>query len=393
MVWNNLVICFGIFVIVQGVGDIVGVKTRGVLSGLFVAVLIFLVGFWTNIIPASFIETAGISQGFTMMALVVMVISASSNISLQVLKRQWKTCIIAVVAVAFIVLFCLTIGRAILGETFAVVSAAPIAGGMSAAVIMADAAIAAGQDKAAALAYMIFFAQSIIGYPILSNLARGEMKRRVADYRNGTIEYHITDRAEAGRKKWIPAIPSKYNTSAVILGKVFVIAILGTLLSNATNGKVHQLVWCLLLTIVAVSIGFIEPDCVKKANCFGLISIIMVGTVVYGLRSTTPQEFLSLLGPLVIILVVGIVGLVVGSVIIGKLLKVNWRTSIIISWGCLCGFPFNIMTIEESARINSETPEEYDYLTKSMVPDATVGAIVSVTICSILVAGILAKMV
>ena len=54
-----LFICLGIFAI----GDILAVATKARLSSVFVALMLFLVGFLTGVLPLDIIEKARLDQG------------------------------------------------------------------------------------------------------------------------------------------------------------------------------------------------------------------------------------------------------------------------------------------------------------------------------------------
>ncbi len=385
---SNFIVCLAIFVICQAIGDFVGMKTKGILSSVFVATLLYLIGIWTGVLPAEFLETAGISKTITNFALMMVIVAAGTSISIRMLLKQWKTCLICLATIVCVIAACFTLGALLVGRENAIAATPAVAGGMAGATVIGNAAVEKGFPNAAALAYMVVFAQGLIGFPIMSNIARGEMKRRLKDYRNGIVEYKIDEASAGSSKKLIPQIPKKYNTPPVILARVLIVAAIGVLLSQLTNGKVHQLVWCLVLSVVLTSIGFLDEDSLTKAKASGLVSIFMVGNIVYGLVGTPFSEFVKLLLPLLLILVVGVIGIAVGSIVMGLILKVSWRNAILMGICCLCGYPFTVMVIEEGARVNAQNDDEYNYLTKTLVPDVTVAGIVSVTVCSILIAGI-----
>lgn len=58
MSFFGLFLCLAVFAI----GDILGVGTRAKLSSVFVALMLFLIGFLTGIFPKNIIDQAGLSQ-------------------------------------------------------------------------------------------------------------------------------------------------------------------------------------------------------------------------------------------------------------------------------------------------------------------------------------------
>lgn len=388
MVWNSIT-TFAVFVICLMIGDVVGTKTKGILASTFLAMVLFLIGLWTGILPTNFLETAGITRTITTFALLMIIIQAGSSISIKQLISQWRTCVVALGAVAGICLLTFTVGSLAIGWERALAATPALAGGAAAATVMSNAALEIGREDASALAFMVVFTQGLVGFPIMSNLARGEIKKSLAGYRAGEIENNpLVQAAQNPPKKLIPTVPDKYNTPKMVFAKIAVIAVLGNLCSNLTNGAVNQLVFCLIFAVIATQIGFLDRNCLGAAKSAGIIGIFMYGNTVYGMIGTSFQDFLALLLPLVTILVIGIIGLALGSIVIGKLVKYSWRKSFIIGLCCLCGYPFTEMVIQEGARVNSNNDKEYEFICNTMAPDVVIGGIVAVTITSILIAGV-----
>ncbi len=71
-----------------------------------------------------------------------------------------------------------------------------------------------------------------------------------------------------------------------------------------------------------------------------------------------------------------------------KLLKVSWEMAFATSLTALYGFPPNYILTEESVKAIAETPEEHQFLLDHMLPQMIVGGFVTVTITSVVVAGI-----
>ena len=391
----NMITCFAVFILAQAIGDIIGTKTRGLLTGAFVAVMLYLIGIWTNVIPADFVETAGISQTLPNLMLTILIVAACSNISLTVLKRQWKTCLITLAAVVGVSVMILTVGTAIVGRDYALASVGPVAGGLPGAMIVSQGANAAGKPQVAVLAYLIVLLQCLLGFPILSNIARVEVKRLLKNYRNGETE--VTLVAEGAldapeKKRLIPKMPAKYQTPSVTLAKVAIVAVISNVLAALTGGIVNEFIFCSVLGILAANIGFIEPGEVAQANCQGMLGIFMLASIVFGLSVITFEQFVAMLVPLVIVLLVGTIGLAIFSILMGKVFKVNWRRCVIMGLSCLCSYPYNQMVVEESARINAANEAERNYITGILCPEVLVSSLVGVTILANIVAAVCASM-
>lgn len=72
----------------------------------------------------------------------------------------------------------------------------------------------------------------------------------------------------------------------------------------------------------------------------------------------TPQMLLSCIGSMIIIIIFGVIGLALLSILVGKFLGVNWRMAFATSLTALYGFTPNYVLTEESAKSLKEQLEE-----------------------------------
>lgn len=80
-----------------------------------------------------------------------------------------------------------------------------------------------------------------------------------------------------------------------------------------------------------------------------------------------------------------------GGIIVGRILKVNWQLSFAIALNCLVGFPVNFLLTMEAINVLAKTDEEKDYLSDTLIPTMLVGGFTTVTLGSVLFAGILSN--
>ena len=107
-----------------------------------------------------------------------------------------------------------------------------------------------------------------------------------------------------------------------------------------------------------------------------------------GLKDATPQMLTGIIGPMAAIIAVGVAGLAILSIIVGKVLGKSWMMSFAVSLTALYGFPPNFILTDEACKALAETPEEKQRLMDEMLPQMIVGGFVTVTITSVIVAGI-----
>jgi len=114
--------------------------TKGKVPGLFLMTVITLIGYWT-ILPLDVVPVSGMVavKDITMM---IILIHMGTLLEIDQLKREWRTVVTALAAVAGVVLVFLILGRFVLpSANMAITAIAPLAGGMIAAILMSQALI------------------------------------------------------------------------------------------------------------------------------------------------------------------------------------------------------------------------------------------------------------
>ena len=131
-----------------------------------------------------------------------------------------------------------------------------------------------------------------------------------------------------------------------------------------------------------------DRDSLNKAKSYGFLMYVLMIFVFAGLKDATPEMLTEVAGPMFTIIVIGVSGMIAMSAVAGKLLGIRWPMAVAVSLTALYGFPPNYILTEESVKALAETPEEYDYLMGKMLPMMIVGGFVTVTITSVVIAGI-----
>ena len=326
---------------------------------------------------------------------------------LRELAQQWRTVIISLAGIGGILLMLLTVGRLVLGYETVVVGAPPLTGGVVAALVMQGAAEAKGLTELAVLAILVFVAQGFVGYPITAVLLKREGQRLLTEYRQGTVPAAAsvaaaqTETAVIEKKPLIPPVPEKYNSTYLILLKLAVVAILADrfakmvntgLASMGTDVTLHALVVCLIFGVIFTQIGFLDRNALNKANSFGWLMTILMAFIFDGLRQATPQMLMQVAGSLIGVIAIGVVGLLIVSFIVGKLLKESAPMSLSIALNALYGFPPNFILTNDAIKAVTDDPAEREHLTGQMMPKMLVGGFTTVTIASVIIGGIFATM-
>ena len=316
-------------------------------------------------------------------------------LSIDDLKKQWKTVVIALAAVAGIGLFLFVVGTPIIGREYAVASAPPISGGVVAAIIMGEAATAKGLDSIALFVTILIVVQGFFGFPVASYMLNREA-RKILALKNPGDNSSETDNEKIStkvRKKLIPSLPASLQTTYILLAKLSMVAFVSFKLADLTNGVIHRYVMCLLIGVIAREIGFLEESIMTKSNAFGLAMVALMAVIFGNLSKATPEMLLSILFPLVVSLVLGVIGISIFSGIAGKLLGYSMEMSIAIGVSALFGFPGTFIISNEVANANGKTEMERTLILDSIMPKMLVAGFVTVTIASVVLAGIMVNLI
>ena len=396
----NSLIAITVVCAVFAVGDFVSAKTKSIFSMMFVASFTFLIGFWVGL-PKTIFEDAGLTKiGVILIAFLITHMGTLMNF--KELKTQWRTVLISLGAVAGIGVFLYFVGTPILGREYAVASAPPIAGGVVAALIMGEAATKAGFNNITVFVTLLVVVQGFFGYPVASVMLNREARRIRKLHRENAslgepklaqeVVATLTPEAIKTKKYMFPPLPKELQTTFILLSKLGLVALLGFKLSELTNGVIHQYVMCLIVGIIGREVGFLEENIMVKANAFGLAMLSLMAVVFASLTKATPEIVLSLLWPLFASLTLGLIGIVIASIILGKWLGYSKEMAISIGVSALFGFPGTFIISNEVANAVGENEDEKKAILNHIMPKMLIAGFMTVTISSVILAGFMAKL-
>ena len=107
-----------------------------------------------------------------------------------------------------------------------------------------------------------------------------------------------------------------------------------------------------------------------------------------GLKACTPEMLASIIVPMFVLIIIGLIGMFIVAYFIARALKI----SIWLGFGncltALYGFPFNAIITESMCKEMAATEDEREYLMAHMFPSMIVGGFSTVTITSVIIAGL-----
>ncbi len=399
---NWPIMSFFAVLLILAAGDLISALTKAFVPSVFVSAVLFVLGFWYGWFPLDIVNKAGLGMPIASVFMYIIIVHMGTLMSLRDMLAEWKTIVIAAAGLVGMSILLLTVGRLIVGHEAVVIGTPPLAGGIVAALMMSEAAAKMGLSDLSVLATVIFVVQGFVGYPITAICLKMEGKR-LLDIRKNDPEKlaNITkaSSASAGRGL-LPPIPYKCQTPFIYLVTIAFVAIISDLaaiqLKTYLSGinpeyarySLHPLVICLIFGAIAAELGIVERKPLVKAESLGFLLTGLMAFVLSTLNKATPEMMMTILKPLIVIIAVGVTGLLIGAVLLGRLLGYTSPMAMALSLTALYGFPSNYILTNEASKALAADKEEFEFLMSQMLPKMLVGGFITVTITSVIMAGV-----
>ncbi len=377
--WTPL-FSMAVFLAVFAVGDVVSYKTKGLISGVIIAAIVYIGGYWTGIIPTDSIASTGLPTMLTAIMIPLLLVNLGTAINISQLLSEWKTVVVALVSLVGLALISFTVSTWLFGREYALSASSPIAGGTIAAIITNEAAVAAGQPNFGAFAMLVCSFQMFIGMPVSSFMLRKEAERLMA---KGLIAPNAVAEADTvSKKKFNLKImgdgPVQYQTTPILVLRVAIIAVIAYFISNLTiipgsdptNYYLNPNVAYLLFGIVFGEIGFLVKNGLQKAGMYGFTMLCLYSLTPNSFTSVTPDALLDMVIPLVGTLVFGAIGMC-----------------------ALMGYPGTQIVTDDMVNALSVSSEEKTAISDILLPKMLVGGFTTVSIASVVFAGIITPLI
>ena len=386
-----LMICLLLFAI----GDLLSVVTKARLSSVFVALMLFLAGFLLNIFPDDIISQAGLTQ-IGSFASAYIVFHMGTMIELDQLKKEWRTCVMALISMVIAAGMCVVVSPFI-GRENAIVSLPIINGGLVATQIMTAAALEKGMTMAASLGTVVFAVQKFVGTPFASAFGLREAKKVLEEYHSDKergvlrpeFQKAIASEEEVAKDKFWKK-HQKYYTTFVCIALTGVGAWIATELGKLVP-SINYSIWALVLGIAFAHVGIIPDHILDRGVASGFINAVVFSSLIPALANIQLADLATLAVQTIILFVAVMAGIFV-IVYILPVWKIMGHRDLAfgVSVIQLMGFPANYLVVNEVANASTETEEEKKIVLARLMPAYIISNFVSVTSLSIVLAGICA---
>ena len=141
--------------------------------------------------------------------------------------------------------------------------------------------------------------------------------------------------------------------------------------------------------MVATTLGFLEKQPLQKANGFGFAVMGLMLFIFDTLNRATPEMLLRLLLPMLVLIATAVIGMFIVCWVVGKLLGVSTEMAFAIALTSMYGFPADYIITHEAITALTRDENEREVLMQHMLAPMLVGGFISVTMVSVVMAGVM----
>lgn len=372
------------FAVVIALGDIISTKTRGVVATVLVAMVVYVIGFNLGWIPTDSLTNTGLLTITGTFGMLATVTNLGTMVEIRSFFKEWKIVVLCLVSLGVMGLVFVTVGSALFGRTYALAAYPPVAGGMTATVMIADHGTSIGMPELGSFAWFLVTLQMFVGIPVASWFLKRHAQSLLAA---GGCKDGAAAQEDAAKKNiWLPPVPAKYNSNHLILAKVLIVTCLSQYLGTVT--PVPAAIFCLVLGVLGAEVGFLDRQALQKCGMLNLVMFAMMSSAPNSFATLSFSALFEMVLPVVFFLVTGALSLGLGGAVAGKLLHIPTNLAVPLALNAMFGFPFNIMITDDVVRTTDATEEEKQYLRNVLQPQMTIAGFVSMTIMSVVIAAV-----
>ncbi|MCI6320723.1 MAG: hypothetical protein MR803_05110 [Clostridiales bacterium] len=383
-------------------GDLVGALTKAKISSMFVIMMGFLVLFLTGVYPADIMTTSGFA-GVASLGMYFLLFNMGTSVDLATLRREWRTVVGAIIGMAAAIVGC-CVAIPIIGKDFALAAAPVVNGGIVATTTMVQACDEKGLTAAAALATFIYAVQKFVGTLPASNCGLSVANELVADLRAkhaadpnySWYAEQTSSTSSASTKEPLWKGIKKYYTTFICLAIAAAAIVLAQTIAKVLKPTplsfINMSILCMVFGITARNTGLVPPNIMRdQAKANGFFSFLSLCTIIPSLAKIDVSMLPSIGFATVVIFV-----LVLVFTFITFMLTPAWKVvgskklAIGIAMCQMIGYPGTELIATEITNAVAQTDEERDAVTARIQTAYVISGFTSVTILSVVIAGILA---
>ncbi|WP_424475495.1 hypothetical protein [Oceanobacillus kimchii] len=386
MISNPLVATTLIFALIA-LGEYISIITRARVPMLLTAMVGYLICVWSGIFPNDLLAT---SQFAALGAILVgpAILHMGTMIPFSLLKSQYKAVLISLGGLVVSGALVLIIVSLIFDYPTAVAGVGPLSGGIVALIVTSERLAEIGLTSLVVIPALVVAFQGVLGMPLAQYFLRRYAFTIQEKIDNGTFVPINQDQASATQETVKLDGPIK-SSATLKLFFIFVGASIGIVLGELT--PVHYSLWCLAIGVGGLKLGIFQHKSLEKANSFNLTMIGIIFVVIGTMADVGPQDVLNNLPSIIVLLLLGTFGLSLGGYVVSKLLKWHPYKGMPVALTALFGFPADYKLCEEVSRSIARNKEEEQTIFDEILTPMLIGGFTTVTVASVVIAGILVE--
>ncbi|ASN06060.1 hypothetical protein [Virgibacillus necropolis] len=387
MLSNPLIATVLIFSLIA-LGEWLSIVSRARIPMLLTAMVGFLVCSWTGIFPEDILE----KSTFPALGAILIgpaILHMGTLIPFSILRSQLKAVVIALSGIVVAGILLLTIIPLFFDYATAVAGFGPISGGIIALIITSEKLTELGLTSIIVIPALIVAFQGVLGMPLAMNFMRRYAIKMQKEMDDGTF-IPMANADDSDEKEEVKAKSSSFKSSVTLkLFSVFVGAAIGISLGEVT--PIHYSLWCLVIGLLGVKIGLFETRSLEKANSFTLTMMGIIFVVIGTMADVSPQDVVSNLPSIILILLLGTFGIALGGYIASRFVKWHPFKGMPVALTALFGFPGDYILCEEVSRSVARNEQEEKVIFNELLTPMLIGGFTTVTIASVVIAGLLVQ--
>ena len=83
----------------------------------------------------------------------------------------------------------------------------------------------------------------------------------------------------------------------------------GSLIQFPLIGTISGAIWALIFGVIFTTIGFLDTNLLNRANSFQITMFALMMYVFDGLKDCTPEMLKQIIGPMIILIIIGVAGM------------------------------------------------------------------------------------
>ncbi len=380
-------------------GDLIGAVTKAKISSMFVIMMGFLLLFMTKIYPADVMKTSGFAS-IAQLGQYFLLFNMGTSVDIPTLRKEWRTVVCSVIGMLVAIAGCVLI-IPVIGKEYALVAAPVVNGGIVATNVMVQAASEKGLTVVAALATFVFAVQKFVGTLPASNFGLSVANTMVKEMRarhaaDPAYSWYAEQSGEAAgeEKPLLWTRFRKYYTSFICLALAAGAILLSYFLGKLCNGWINMSIWCMVLGILCCQFGIVPKNILRdfaKAN--GFFSFLALCTIIPSLSKIDWSQ-LPQIGFKAAVIFVAVTALLLAFFALTPAWKIVGSRGLAIGIAMcqMIGYPGTELVAEEITNAVAQTPEERDAVSTKIRTAYVISGFTSVTILSVFIASVLAKL-